>query len=312
MRYRKFLVWLAVGCMVYAILLAMMVTVEGENDKASIATVPDALWYSAVTLTTVGYGDMYPTTAAGKIIGLCFLVGSVSILGLLVGQIGSIINERRERKRMGYNGTRFNNHIVVVGWDGFARSIITQLLRADREVAVITSSRYDVDLIYQAFGEQSVFVLFAELNDVQQFRLAGVEQSQVLFLNSGSDTDKLITILNLKKHFDGLRYLVTLDNPDLKETFQSAGVTYALARNEIAAKMIASYIFEPDVAAFSNDLISSTDSAGHYDIHQYLVLPSNPYAGQSYGEAFSDLRSRYNTLLLGLSKPGRGEESTLR
>jgi len=311
MRGRKLLRWILLALALYTVLVLALVVAESGSGKASIASFSDAVWYSAVTLTTVGYGDMYPTTLAGKLIGFTFLVSSVSFLGLFVGEVGAIINERRERKRMGQNGTDFSDHIVVIGWDDFARSILQQLLLAEREVAVITNSRDDVELIYNAFGSRSVFVLFTELNHPDQFEKVGIERSQLVFLNNGSDTDKLIAVLNLKKHYGHLRYLVTLDNSDLKETFRAAGVTYALSKTEIAAKLIASYIFEPDVAEFSSDLISSTNSAGDYDIHQYLVLPSNPFAGRSYGEAFAQLRSRCNALLLGLSKPGTGDERNL-
>lgn len=211
---------------------------------------------------------------------------------------------------MGLDGTTMKDHVVVVGWNDFSRSIIRQLIGAEREVAIITDRRDDVDLIYETFSEKSVFVLFTELNNIPLFTKANIEQSEVVFLNTRDDTDKLIAILNLKKAYKGLRYLVTLDNQDLKETFQSAGVTYVLSKNEIAAKLIASYIFEPDVAAFSSDLMSSTESAGHYDLQQYRVLPANPYAARSYGEAFWDLKKNYGTLLVGLSKPG-GESRTL-
>lgn len=311
MRARKLLRWIAIALGVYVVLVGALLLAESGNEKASIASFGDALWYSAVTLTTVGYGDMYPTTLAGKLIGFTFLVGSVSFLGLLVGEVGAIIHERRERKRMGQNGTGFSDHIVIIGWDPFARSIVQQLLAAEREVAIITSARDDVELIANAFGKKSVFVLFAELNHPEEFVKAGIERSQMVFLNAGNDTDKLIAILNLKKRFENLRYLVTLDNPDLKETFRAAGVTYALSRTEIAAKMVASYIFEPDVAAFSSDLISSTDRAGEYDIHQYLIRSSSPLGGRSYGEIFAQLRGESNVLLLGLSKPGVGDDRTL-
>lgn len=306
MRGRKLLRWIVIALAVYAVLVLALVLAESGNEKASITSFSDAVWYSAVTLTTVGYGDMYPTTLAGKLIGFTFLVSSVSFLGLFVGEVGAIINERRERKRMGQDGTAFSDHIVVIGWDHFARSILQQLLPAEREVAVITGSRDDVELINNAFGRKSVFVLFAELHHPDQFEKAGVDRAQLVFVNYGSDTDKLIAVLNLKKRYGDMRFLVALDNPDLKETFRAAGVTYALSKTEIAAKMIASYIFEPDVAEFSNDLISSTDRAGDYDIHQYIVLGSNPLAGRSYGEVFVKLRSEYNALLLGLSKPGVG------
>lgn len=300
------------GLAVYLLLVLLVVAAESGNDNASIRSFGDGVWYSLVTLTTVGYGDKFPVTGAGKALGFVFLLGSLGFLGLLVGKINENIQARRERKRMGLDGTDMTGHVVIIGWNDFSRSITRQLLGADREVAIITDKKDDVDLIYEAFPKGGVFVLFAELNNIPLFVKANIQRSEVVFLNTRDDTDKLIAILNLKKAYADLRYLVTLDNPDLKETFQSAGVTYALSKNEIAAKLIASYIFEPDVAAFSNDLMSSTESAGHYDLQQYIVLGANPYASRSYGDAFWDLRKNHGSLLLGLSKNGKEGRTLLK
>lgn len=301
--------YIAIGITIYALLLILLVQIENGAEGSNLKSLDDAVWYSLVTLTTVGYGDRFPVTTTGRLIGFAFLLGSLGILGFLIGEINKNLIERRERRRMGFDGTTFKGHIVIVGWNDFARSITRQLIGADRQVAIITNKKDDIDLIYEGFPNKPVFVLFTELNNISQFNNVNIQESFVVFLNAGDDTDKLISILNLKKQFPNLQYLVTLDNPDLKDTFQSAGVTYALSKNEIASKLIASFIFEPDVAAFSNDLMSSTESAGHFDLQQYRVLEKNPFANKTYGDAFWDIKKNYGSLLLGIAKPnGSGRE----
>ena len=136
--------------------------------------------------------------------------------------------------------------------------------------------------------------------------MLNAEKANVIFINSGSDSDKLITILNIKKIYTDIEFVVILENSELKDTFVSAGVTYVLSKNEIASKLVASYIFEPAVADFTKDLITSTsneqENEQEYDIQQYRITNQNPYLGAKYGTLFSELKSKYNIIAIGLNK----------
>ena len=66
--------------------------VESGAEDSSIKTIGDALWYMVVTLTTVGYGDLYPITALGKIIGALFVLSSMGLLGAILATMISIFN----------------------------------------------------------------------------------------------------------------------------------------------------------------------------------------------------------------------------
>ena len=73
------------GLLLYLLLLELLVLAEKGAENASIVSLPLALWYSLTTLTTVGYGDTYPVTAAGRLIGLCFQLMSLGILAAILG-----------------------------------------------------------------------------------------------------------------------------------------------------------------------------------------------------------------------------------
>ncbi len=68
----------------YFAMLWLLVYAESFSPDANILSLKDALWYSLVTLTTVGYGDLSPVTAVGKVIGGVFLLLSTSLLAILV------------------------------------------------------------------------------------------------------------------------------------------------------------------------------------------------------------------------------------
>ncbi|MBQ1391661.1 MAG: hypothetical protein IIY82_07915 [Firmicutes bacterium] len=68
----------------YVILLLLLVAVEHAAPGTSIRSIWDALWYSLITMTTVGYGDLAPVTGAGRVLGVIFALASIGILAALI------------------------------------------------------------------------------------------------------------------------------------------------------------------------------------------------------------------------------------
>ena len=297
---------------VWAALMVGLASIEMRSEQSRIRSYWDAAWYSLVTLTTVGYGDVYPETLPGRAIGAVFLLGSLGVLGALVYKASERIASVRERRRMGHHGTEFQDHVVIIGWDDFARSVTTQLVNADQKVAVVTDRKDDVDLIRELYPRNTVFPVFSDLKDTAMFEKAGISRSAMVFPNLRTDTDKLISILNVRRAYPGRDFVVSLDNADLDNTFRAAGVTYVLSKGEIASKLAASFIFEPEVAEFETDLMTSAKEASDCDIQQYRVTERNPYLNRSYGEAFLDLKRTHNAISIGLSKTQAGQRKLLK
>ena len=64
--------------------------VEEDADGANITSASDALWYTIVTISTVGYGDQYPVTNVGRMIGTLIIVVGVGIFGTFTGYLANL------------------------------------------------------------------------------------------------------------------------------------------------------------------------------------------------------------------------------
>jgi len=62
---------------------------EQKAPGANITTASDAIWYTIVTISTVGYGDEYPVTDAGRLIGSLIIVVGVGIFGTFTGYVAN-------------------------------------------------------------------------------------------------------------------------------------------------------------------------------------------------------------------------------
>lgn len=74
--------------MMAAILAAIaMLDVEQDAADANITTLGDALWWSATTVTTVGYGDRYPVTTAGRLIAVALMIVGIATVGAIIATV---------------------------------------------------------------------------------------------------------------------------------------------------------------------------------------------------------------------------------
>lgn len=285
-----------------------LVSVEKGAEGASIHNFGGALWYMVITMTTVGYGDMYPVTEAGKIIGYIYVFGSLGVLGYLISSISSKYQLYMEEKKLGHKGTSFEGHTLLIGWNTFSKLVAEEIYQSTRQIAIITNSKDDIDLIYHQFDKHRVFALFADYQNLEALVKANVEKASTVLVSLGDDTLSLQYVIDFKTRYTGPEIVVSIDKSGLKNTFKAAGAKYVIAHNEIASRLVASYMFEPDVAELNNDLLQSARKEEDFDMLQYLVTRNNPYINQTFMEAFISLKRDKNAILVGMSSKGKAGE----
>lgn len=78
-------------CVAFALGLSAVAMVDAERDApdGNIKSLPDALWWAVTTVTTVGYGDRYPTTTTGRLIAVGLMVVGIALLGVVTATIAA-------------------------------------------------------------------------------------------------------------------------------------------------------------------------------------------------------------------------------
>ncbi len=126
-------VWSAVFVL---LLLIMFVIFKSEQEtNSAINTLFDAIWYTIVTVTTVGYGDIAPASFWGRLSAMALLLVGVAIFGALSGKFASFILDRQQKKDRGLlKMTNMKNHLLICGWKPGFENILEGMLLANPEI----------------------------------------------------------------------------------------------------------------------------------------------------------------------------------
>lgn len=79
-----------VGATALTVLIAGLAVLDAEQDGGAITTFGDAIWWAFVTITTVGYGDLSPVTAAGRAVALGLMIGGIALIMSRHGHVGVV------------------------------------------------------------------------------------------------------------------------------------------------------------------------------------------------------------------------------
>lgn len=74
--------------------------IESPQPDAKITNLGDAFWWAMATVTTVGYGDVFPVTTEGRIVGAVLMLVGISILGIFISTLGTMLIENRLSSRV--------------------------------------------------------------------------------------------------------------------------------------------------------------------------------------------------------------------
>lgn len=103
---RRYEFALILGLLLVTILVSasLLYLAEAEAQPDKFGSIPRALWWAIVTLTTVGYGDAYPVTALGRFLAGLIAITGVTVIALPTGIFAASFSEGMERRRRDSSG----------------------------------------------------------------------------------------------------------------------------------------------------------------------------------------------------------------
>ena len=274
-----------------------LLTKAGQTPDNNIQTLSDALWYCLVTASTVGYGDTYPVSGGGRILGGVYILITLLFLATVIGKIQTALNEAQKLKELGMDGCQFEGHLVLCGWSRITEVTVAELLAADCSVSVIVDDESQLAKL-RTIAQDRPAQLFATVGDpssVPVLQRAGLGQARTAIAAAEDETQNLVTSINVRSINQNCRVIVYIKREELRQTLHASGVTYVASPFELSGRLIASAAFEPEVAKFVEEVSSSQSG---YDLQQFMVTESSGLSGQTIGKLRNQILDAGGPLLV--------------
>ncbi|MCI5165106.1 MAG: potassium channel protein [Candidatus Electrothrix sp. GM3_4] len=287
---------------IFAIILMSSALIAWFEPEISFAS---GIWWSIVTLTTVGYGDISPATPAGRVLAVFVMFFGIGLLGMLSASLATILISRKMRENRGMCPSTVEDHIIICEWNHRAKAILKEL-RADVQT------------------EQSPVVLVADIEEIpvddpdllfirgvvceETLEKANLKKAQTIIV-LGDDTAEatardakvVLTTLTIEGMNPDVYSVVELVDKKNEQHCLRAKADEIIIGSELSSHLIASAASDHGISRVVTELLSS-----RYGNELYSMPVPAEMAGKKYLDVFIGMKTEHNVTVFGIQKGRAG------
>jgi voltage-gated potassium channel len=233
------------------ILLVVTIGVFGYKYLSDAYTWIEALYMTIITVTTVGFGEVHPTSDIEKLFTIFLIVTSISIYGYVVSVISEYIANNRffeqiKRNKMQQKIQHLKNHTIVCGFGRNGRQAVERLKSYDKHCIVIEG---DEKIIEEIDGYGYTYVK-GDATDDNTLEKANIKQASHLITTLPSDADNLFVVLSARQLNKDLTIISRASNDTSYSKLKIGGANNIIMPDKIGGNHMASLIVTPDLIEF--------------------------------------------------------------
>jgi len=257
---------------------------EGEE-----LTFTRALYWSIITMATVGYGDVVPKTGPGMAVAVVDAILGIASYSLLVSLIAEQLLSSTMKKAWGLAWLK-NRDIVVIGDSEECIEAIDEIKKniPHAKISWVTDKQPNITI--------DVDYVVGSLIDTETLRRGGVDKAKHVIVCPRDDSIGVHIALLARKLNPNARIIPLARTYKTAEVLEAAGFQYVVPTT-ITARILASMVFEKDVALLLSDL---TTIKGVGDL---VEKPASGYVGLTMEEALLKAKREEDVIIVGVAKP---------
>ncbi len=257
----------------------------------------NALWWTLVTITTVGYGDIAPITVGGRVIGAVTMLAGIGLLGTLSALLASIMVQANRRRTRGMNPLNCSGHFVICGWNYKAQELLHELRSddGDAEAPVVLIADLDeqpLEAVDFAFVRGDVSARTLKQANIEAARAAIVLSDERIDAFS-RDARSILATLTLKTTCPTLYTCVELADAHNATHCKLAGADEIIVSGALTSYLLVQAVLDHGVTRVISELLSNQEG------HELYLTPVPTYLiGCSFLDVLTRRKQEYDALVI--------------
>jgi len=259
----------------------------------------DSLYLTVITLTTIGYGDVFPRTTPGRVFTIFLALGGIFTLFYVAAEvirlvIGGEVRALLGRRRMEQNLSQLTNHLIVCGFGRMGRLVCKEFAAEKLPFVVIERE----GRLMEDFPYPSGIPLAGDATSDELLRLAGVERARALVAVLPSDADNLFITMSARLLNDKLFIVARAEGELAEKKLLRAGASRVVSPYTIGGNRMAQAVLRPAVVDFI-ELATRTEYLD-LQIEETEIAAKSSLAGKSLQEC--KVRQELGVIIVAIKK----------
>ncbi len=223
------------GTLVYGTVGAFVLREEFADGE--IETVADAFYYTIVTASTVGYGDITPVSQQARLFGISVVIlGTASFAVALGSVLGPAIEARFSRALGTMTETEYElleDHVVVLGFGELTEPLLEEL-QGDCRFVIVAEDRDRV----RDLRDRGYDVAVGNPSDEEPLHTAGIEHARAVIVATNNDAEDALAILTARELNPEIRIVAAATVRDNVDKLRRAGADTVLSPAVIGGRLL--------------------------------------------------------------------------
>jgi voltage-gated potassium channel len=287
--------------LVLVVLIPALLIVAGALGYHALEGWPlfDSLYFTVVTLTTIGYGDLAPKTDGGRLFTMVLALGGVFTLfyvaadfirSVVTGEMRALMGKQRMVRAL----AELKDHLIVCGYGRMGRLVCRDFAAQAVPFVVIDRNGevlHDFDVPYGV-------ALHGDATSDEVLRQAGVERARALVTVAPSDADNLYITMSARLLNDRLFIVARAETENAERKLERAGANRVVSPYVIGGTRVAQAVLRPTVVDFI-DLATRTE---HFDlqIEETRLAAGSALVGRTLKDSL--VRERFGVMIVAIKK----------